>query len=71
MKKLGKNPVRERRIHGEAIVDAYGPEEQATSWYYYLESKLSFPFPAKCITSTNTSSLKKGRSCRGAAHGAG
>ena len=42
------------------MVDAYGPEEQATSWYYYLESKLSFPFPATCIDSNITSPLKKG-----------
>lgn len=60
MKKSRKDPVRERRIHEEAIVDAYGPEEQAMSWYYYLESKLSFPFPATCITSNITSPLKKG-----------
>ena len=34
MKKLCKDPVREDRIHEEAIVDAYGPEEKAMSWYY-------------------------------------
>ncbi|OQC08998.1 MAG: Calcium binding protein [Candidatus Cloacimonetes bacterium ADurb.Bin088] len=28
------------------IVDAYGPEEQAMSWYYYLEEQLRFPFAA-------------------------
>jgi hypothetical protein len=60
MKKSRKDPVREHRIHEEAIVDAYGPEEQAMSWYYYLESKLSFPFPATCIDSNITSPLKKG-----------
>jgi hypothetical protein len=48
MKKSAKDPIREDRIHNEAIVDA-GPEEQAMSWYYYLESKISFPFQAKCI----------------------
>ena len=42
MKKLKKDPVREERILNEAIVDA-GPDEQAMSWYYYLESKISFP----------------------------
>ena len=42
MKKPRKDPVREDRIHEEAIVDAYGPEETAMSWYYYLEGKLSF-----------------------------
>jgi hypothetical protein len=28
MKKPRKDPVRENRIHEEAIVDAYGPEEK-------------------------------------------
>ena len=32
----------------EIIVDAYGPEEQAMGWYYYLEEKLQFPFTAVC-----------------------
>jgi hypothetical protein len=40
---MKRDPVREDRIHSEAIVDA-GPEEQALSWYYYLENKISFPF---------------------------
>jgi hypothetical protein len=29
-------------------VDAYGSEEKAMSWYYYLEGRLSFPFQARC-----------------------
>jgi len=29
MKRPKKDPIREDRIHNEAIVDAYGPEEQA------------------------------------------
>ena len=32
----------------EIIVDAYGPEEQAMGWYYYLEETLQFPFTAIC-----------------------
>ena len=60
MRKLAKDPIREARIHEEAIVDAYGSEEKATSWYYYLESKLTFPFNARCIGSTATSPLRKG-----------
>jgi hypothetical protein len=44
MKNRTRDPIREDRIHNEAIVDA-GPEEQAMSWYYYLENKISFPFP--------------------------
>lgn len=53
-------PNGEERIHNEAIVDAYGSEEQAMGWYYYLEGKLSFPFQARCIASKTTSPLKKG-----------
>jgi hypothetical protein len=26
-----------------------GPKEQAMSWYYYLEGKISIPFKAKCL----------------------
>ena len=60
MKKPRKEPAREDRIENEAIVDAYGPQEQAMGWYYYLENRLSFPFQAKCIASNITSPLKKG-----------
>jgi len=42
MKKSRKDPIREDRIHNEAIVDA-GPEEQALSWYYYWKTKSVFP----------------------------
>ena len=55
-----RNPVREDRIHNEAIVDAYGPEEQAMGWYYYLEGKIRFPFQAKCIVAKAVSPLLKG-----------
>ena len=57
-----RDPVREERIHEEIIVDAYGPEEQAMGWYYYLEDKIHFPLPAKCIASRATSPLRKGES---------
>jgi hypothetical protein len=60
VKKPRKDPLREDRIHEEAIVDAYGPEEKAMSWYYYLEGKLSFPFRATCTASKITSPLRKG-----------
>lgn len=60
MKKPKKDPIREDRIHNDAIVDAYGPEEQALGWYYYLENKLRFPFPAKCIAAKVVSPLRKG-----------
>ena len=47
-KKPTKNSDREERIAMEIIVDAYGPEEQAMGWYYYLEETLQFPFTAIC-----------------------
>ena len=40
MKKPKKDPVREDRIHFEAIADANGPEEQAMGWYCYLDDKI-------------------------------
>ena len=60
MRKPKRDPIREDRIENEAIVDAYGSEEKAMSWYYYLESKMRFPFRATCIASKATSPLKKG-----------
>jgi hypothetical protein len=60
MKKPKKDPIREDRIHNEAIVDAYGPEEQALGWYYYLENKIRFPFQAKCVAAKVISPLLKG-----------
>ena len=59
MKKPKQDPVREDRIHNEAIVDA-SPDEQAMSWYYYLESKIRFPFQAKCLATKVVSPLRKG-----------
>ena len=55
-----KDPKREQRITYEIVVDAYGPEEQAMGWYYYLEEHLRFPFPAKCLNARATSPLRKG-----------
>src|SRR5690348_5684420 len=43
MKKPKKDPIREDRIHNEAIVDAYGAEERAMGWYYYLENPVHKP----------------------------
>jgi hypothetical protein len=57
-----RNDDRENRISEEIIADAYGPEEQAMSWYYYLEEKIQFPFQAQCIASVTTSPLRKGDS---------
>jgi hypothetical protein len=60
MARARRNHDRESRIHEEIIVDAYGPEEQAMSWYYYLEDTLQFPFHAQCVASVPTSPLRKG-----------
>ena len=59
MKRPKRDPVREDRIYNEAIVDAR-PEEQAMSWYYYLEGKISFPFQARCVAANAVSPLRKG-----------
>jgi hypothetical protein len=58
MKRPKRDPVREDRIYNEAIVDAR-PEEQAMSWYYYLESKIRFPFHARCVAAKAVSPLRE------------
>src|SRR5436853_5443316 len=50
----------EDRIAMEIVVDAYGPEEQAMGWYYYLEEKLQFPFTARCVGERAISPLQVG-----------
>jgi hypothetical protein len=44
----------------EIVVDAYGSEEQALGWYYYLDDTLQFPFTARCIARRATSPLQVG-----------
>ncbi len=60
MAKDRKNAQRKHRITDEIIVDAYGPEEQAMGWYYYLEDKLGFPFRAACMAERAISPLSVG-----------
>ncbi len=60
MAEVERDEVREDRIHDEAIVDAYGHEEQAMGWYYYLDDKIQFPFEAKCKEERKISPLKVG-----------
>ncbi|MDQ2740733.1 MAG: calcium-binding protein [Chloroflexota bacterium] len=60
MERPSINEEREQRIHMEIIVDAYGPDEQAMGWYYYLEEHLQFPFPTACVTKRATSPLRVG-----------
>jgi Calcium binding len=60
MAKRKRDPVREERIQNEVVVHAYGSEEQAMGWYYYLEDKIRFPFQARCIAAKTVSPLLKG-----------
>ena len=55
-----KSKAREERILMEIIVDAYGPEEHAMGWYYYLADTLKFPFGAKCLVERIISPLSEG-----------
>jgi len=48
MEKVERDEQREQRIHNEVVVDAYGKEEIAMGWYYYLEDCCTFPFTAVC-----------------------
>jgi hypothetical protein len=54
-----RDEYREDRIVMRAVVDAYGSEERAIGWYYYLENELSFPFRARCLRRKATSPLKE------------
>ncbi len=58
MAKMRMEKAREERITNEILVDAYNEDERAMAWYCYLESKLHFPFVAKCIAKRAISSLK-------------
>ena len=60
MNRIKKDEDRENRIYDEAIVDAYGPEEQSMGWYYYVDDKCSFPFKARCVQEKRISPLKLG-----------
>jgi hypothetical protein len=60
MPKIERDETREERIIMEIIVDAYGAEEQAMGWYYYLDDTLRFPFLARCIAKRAISPLQVG-----------
>jgi len=51
---------REERIHYGIVVDAYGEDERALSWYYYIEEKITFPFTGECTEKRGISPLRKG-----------
>jgi hypothetical protein len=60
MPEVPEDPEREDRIQMEIIVDAYGPEEQAMGWYYYLEKTLGIPFQGICVAERAISPLQIG-----------
>ena len=68
MGKRKRDLTREDRIQNEVIVDAYGPEEQALGWYYYLEDKIRFPFQAKCIVTIGGFAASQKRTYRSPVH---
>ncbi len=61
MREAKEDKAREERIANEAIVDAYGPEEQAMGWHCYLADNIVFPFKGRCIKARRTSPLKVGQ----------
>ena len=59
-KKPKPDPEREERIAMEIVVDAYGAQERAMGWYYFLQDQLQFPFTATCIRSRAITPLRVG-----------
>jgi hypothetical protein len=59
-----KEEGRDEHIRNEVIVDAYTVDEQAISWCYYLERKISFPFQARCIQERTISPLREDEEVR-------
>lgn len=60
VKEVERDAEREERITMAIVVDAYGPQEQAMGWYYYLEDTMQFPFTAVCISKQRRSPVKEG-----------
>ena len=60
MPKSKINRAREHRIEMEVVVDAYGSDERAMGWYYYLDEKLAVPFEARVRTELPSSPLNIG-----------
>ncbi len=55
-----RDETREIRIEQKIIVDCYGPQEQASGWYSYLEDTFAFPFLARCVRERSISPLQVG-----------
>ena len=51
---------RDKRIRRERLTDAYTADEQAISWCYHLERKMTFPYQARCIEGRTISPLREG-----------
>ncbi|MBL8878361.1 MAG: calcium-binding protein [Phycisphaerales bacterium] len=49
-----------RADYMEIVVDAYGEQERAMGWYYYLEGRQQFPFTARCLSERAISPLRDG-----------
>ena len=60
MTTIARDEERQNRIEDEILADAYGAEEQAMGWYYYLAEGMNYPFQAKCVQETRQSPLKLG-----------
>lgn len=60
MTKQKEDKKREERIIHSIVVDAYGEDERALGWYYYLEERIAFPFTGECIENRGISPLRKG-----------
>ncbi len=60
MARLKEDPIREKRIDYEIVVDAYGEDERAMGWYCHAENEMQFPFRARCQVADEVSPLRKG-----------
>ncbi|MEA3338888.1 MAG: calcium-binding protein [Chloroflexota bacterium] len=63
MDRIPKDETREDRIDLEAVVDAYGAEERAMGWYYYLSNRIDYDseaIPAQCMAERAISPLMVG-----------
>jgi hypothetical protein len=61
MAKAKPDKQTEQRIEQAIVVDANDAQERAMGWYSYLEERLRFPFPCKCIAPRAISPLRKGQ----------
>jgi hypothetical protein len=63
MSKPEKDEAREERITMQVVVDAYGREERAMGWYYYLDDAISYASEttlARCVRERAISPLQVG-----------